>query len=156
MTTSQKQIKKQVYIGLASALAAAAAYGATQTIARSIVTSTAPASVSATWTIFFGMIFLFFMSLNNIKKDIKAPKKAFFMMGLAGIFSSFGVLFMFSALSNAPVTVASPIGAINPLVAMALTHIFLQKLERVTINMVLGSILVLIGVTMVILGRFAA
>ncbi len=136
------------------ALAAAAAYGATQTIARSIVTGTAPASVSATWTIFFGMIFLFFMSLNNIKTDMKAPKKAFLMMGLAGIFSSFGVFFMFSALSNAPVTVASPIGAINPLVAMALTHIFLQKLERVTIQMVAGSVLVLLGVTMVILGRF--
>ena len=60
-------IKKQLYIGLASALAAAAAYGATQTIARFVVTSTAPASVSATWTIFFGMIFLLFMSLNNIK-----------------------------------------------------------------------------------------
>lgn len=154
MAITNDKVKKQVYIGLASALAAAAAYGATQTIARSIVTTTAPASVSATWTIFFGMIFLFFMSLNNIKTDIKAPKKAFLMMGLAGVFSSFGVFFMFSALSNAPVTVASPIGAINPLVAMALTHIFLQKLERVTIQMVAGSVLVLLGVTMVILGRF--
>jgi drug/metabolite transporter (DMT)-like permease len=154
MAITNDKIKKQIYIGLASALAAAAAYGATQTIARSIVTGTAPASVSATWTIFFGMIFLFFMSLNNIKTDMKAPKKAFLMMGLAGIFSSFGVFFMFSALSNAPVTVASPIGAINPLVAMALTHIFLQKLERVTIQMVAGSVLVLLGVTMVILGRF--
>ena len=155
MTIEANQVKRQVYIGLASAVAAAAAYGATQTIARSLVTTAAPASVSATWTIFFGMIFLFFMSLNNIKTDMKAPKKAFFMMGLAGIFPSFGVFFMFSALANAPVTVASPIGAINPLVAMALTHVFLQKLERVTIQMVAGSVLVLFGVTMVILGRFS-
>jgi drug/metabolite transporter (DMT)-like permease len=145
--------KKQVYIGLASAVAAAAAYGATQTIARSVVTGVASPAVSATWTIFFGVLFLFIMSIKNLKTDIKAPRSAFLMMALAGICSSFGVFFMFTALSKTPVTIASPIGAINPLIAMALTHLFLQKMERVTLRMVGGSILVLIGVTIVIIGR---
>lgn len=146
-------IQRQVLIGLLSALAAAAAYGATQTIARSLVTTTAPASVSATWTIFFGMLILFGMSFRNLGKDLRAPRSALFMMALAGIASSFGVFFMFSALSKAPVTLASPIGALNPLVAMALTHIFLQRLERVTPRMIAGAALVVVGVILVILGR---
>jgi drug/metabolite transporter (DMT)-like permease len=60
---------------------------------------------------------------------------------------------MYTALSKAPVTLASPIVTAYPLIAMTLTHIFLQRLERVTARMVLGAILVAIGITFVILGR---
>jgi drug/metabolite transporter (DMT)-like permease len=142
-----------VLIGLASALAASAAYGTTQTIARSLVTGTAPASVSATYTIFFGMFLLLAMSAPNLRKDLRAPRSALVMMSIAGICSSFGVFFMFTALSLAPVTLASPIGALNPLVAMALTHVFLQRVERITPRMVAGGVLVVIGVTLVVLGQ---
>ena len=48
---------------------------------------------------------------------------------------------------------ASPIVASYPLIAMIFTHIFLQQLERVTLRMVLGAILVAVGMTFVVLGQ---
>ena len=151
--SSSAKLRRQIIIGLLSALAAAVAYGVTQTIARSLVTTTVPATVTATYTIFFGMLILFVMSFRNLAKDLRAPRSALGMMALAGIASSFGVFFMFTALSKAPVTLASPIAAVNPLIAIVLTHIFLQRLERVTPRMVAGAVLVIIGVVLVILGR---
>ena len=46
--------RSPVVIGLASALLAAVAYGVTQTMARHLVTNSAPFQVGATYTIFFG------------------------------------------------------------------------------------------------------
>jgi drug/metabolite transporter (DMT)-like permease len=48
---------------------------------------------------------------------------------------------------------ASPIVATYPLIAMTFTHLFLQRLERVTFRMVLGAILVAVGITFVVLGQ---
>ena len=60
---------------------------------------------------------------------------------------------MYTALARAPVILASPIVATYPLIAMILAHIFLQRLERVTLRMVLGAILVAVGFSFVVLGR---
>ncbi len=142
-----------VTIGLASALLAAAAYGVTQTLARHLITTSAPFQVGATYTILFGMIILAAMSSTSLKRDLRAPRAEIMWMALAGIASSFGVLFMFAALSRAPVTLASPIAAINPLIAIALTHLFLQRVERVSPRMVAGALLVFAGVVLVVLGK---
>ena len=56
-------------------------------------------------------------------------------------------------LAMAPVILASPIVATYPLIAMILAQIFLQRLERVTLRMVLGAILVAVGISFVVLGR---
>ncbi|MDA1096378.1 MAG: DMT family transporter, partial [Chloroflexi bacterium] len=151
--SSQRGLRNPVAIGLISAVLAAAAYGTTQTLARHLVTGAAPPQVGATYTILFGMLILAAMSARNWRQDLKAPRAAMAWMAAAGTASSFGVLFMFTALSQVPVTLASPIGAVNPLIAIALTHIFLQRLERVTPRMIFGAILVVVGVTLVVIGR---
>ena len=142
-----------VLLGLLCATGAAAAYGAGHTVARHVVTSAASAPVTASYTLFFGMLMLFAISARHLRRDWKAPRSALIMMALAGVCSSLGIFFMYTALSRAPVTLASPIVAAYPLMAMMLTHIFLQRLERVTARMVLGAVLVAIGITFVILGR---
>ena len=139
-------------VGLLCAVAGAAAYGTGHVIARHVVTRAAPAPVTATYTLFFGMLFLFVISVPHINRDFQAPRSALIMMALAGVCSSFGIFFMFSALARAPVMLASPIVATYPLIAMTFTHIFLQRLERVTLRMVLGAILVAVGITFVVLG----
>ncbi len=140
-------------IGLFCAVAGAAAYGTGHAIARHVVTRAAPAPVTATYTLFFGMLFLFVVSLPHLGNDLKAPRWSLIMMAMAGICASFGVFLMYTALANAPVMLASPIVATYPLMAMAFTHLFLQRLERVTLRMVLGAILVAVGITFVVLGR---
>jgi drug/metabolite transporter (DMT)-like permease len=151
--TSTPRWRGPVFVGLASALLAAAAYGVTQTLARHLVTTSAPPQVGAVYTILFGMLILFGMSVRSMRQDLKAPRIDIGLMALAGIASSFGVLFMFGALSLAPVTLASPIAAVNPLIAIALTHVFLQRVERVTPRMLFGAVLVFGGVLLVVLGR---
>jgi len=143
----------RVAVGLLCAVAAAAAYGTTHAVARYVVTNAAPAPVTAAYTIFFGMLFLFVISVPHLKRDLQAPRWALIMMTMAGVCSSFGVLLMYTALARAPVTLASPIVASYPLIAMIFSHIFLKQLERVTLRMVLGAILVAVGMTFVVLGR---
>ena len=142
-----------IAIGLASALLAAAAYGVTQTLARHLITTSAPFQVGATYTILFGMIILAVMSSRSLKRDLRAPRAEIGWMALAGVASSFGVLFMFGALARAPVTLASPIAAVNPLIAITLTHLFLQRVERVSPRMVAGALLVFAGVVLVVIGK---
>jgi drug/metabolite transporter (DMT)-like permease len=143
----------RVAIGLLCAVAGAAAYGTGHAIARHVVTTAAPAPVTATYTLFFGMLFLFVISVPHLKRDLQAPRWALIMMALAGVCSSFGIFLMYTALARAPVMLASPIVATFPLIAMTFTHIFLQRLERVTLRMVLGAILVTVGITFVVLGQ---
>ncbi len=143
----------RVAIGLLCAVAGAAAYGTGHAIARHVVTTAAPAPVTATYTLFFGMLFLFVISVPHLKRDLQAPRWALIMMALAGVCSSFGIFLMYTALARAPVMLASPIVATFPLIAMTFTHIFLQRLERVTLRMALGAILVAVGITFVVLGQ---
>ena len=144
---------RRVAIGLLCAVAGAAAYGTGHAIARHVVTRVAPAPVTATYTLFFGMLFLLVISVPHLKRDLRAPRSALIMMILAGVCSSFGIFLMYTALARAPVMLASPIVATYPLIAMTFTHIFLQRLERVTLRMVLGAILVVVGITFVVLGQ---
>ncbi len=143
----------RVAVGLLCAVASAAAYGTAHAIARYVVTTAAPAPVTAAYTIFFGMLVLFVISVPHLKRDLQAPRWALIMMAMAGVCSSFGILLMYIALARVPVILASPILASYPLIAMIFTHIFLQKLERVTLRMVLGAILVAVGMTFVVLGQ---
>lgn len=144
---------RRVAIGLLCAVAGAAAYGTGHAIARHVVTRAAPAPVTATYTLFFGMLFLLVISVPHLKRDLRAPRWALIMMILAGVCSSFGIFLMYTALARAPVMLASPIVATYPLIAMTFTHIFLQRLERVTLRMFLGAILVVVGITFVVLGQ---
>ncbi len=142
-----------VAMGLLCAVAGAAAYGTGHAIARHVVTRADPAPVTATYTLFFGMLFHFVISLPHLGNDLQAPRWSLIMMGMAGICSSFGIFLMYTALARAPVMLASPIVATYPLIAMTFTHLFLQRLERVTLRMVLGAILVAVGITFVVLGQ---
>ena len=140
-------------IGLLCAVVGAAAYGTGHAVARHVVTHSAPAPVAATYTLFFGMMFLFVVSVPHLSTDLKAPRWSLIMMAMAGVCSSFGIFLMYTALARAPVMLASPIVATYPLIAMTFTHLFLQRLERVTLRMVLGAAMVALGISFVVLGQ---
>jgi len=89
---------------------------------------------------------------RGIIKDRRAPRKAFLLMALAGLAASAGVTFNFLALSRAPVVIVAPVSSITPLVSLALAHIFLQRLERVTMRIWLGAALVVAGVVTIAVG----
>ena len=73
------------------------------------------------------------------------------MLG-AGFASAFGVSCWYLALSKAPVVLVTPIIAVNPLVTIGLSLVFLRKLEKVTKKTIWGAALVVFGVVLISLG----
>lgn len=144
---------RSLVIGVLCALAGAIAYATGHNIARHVVTSAASAPVTATYTLFFGMVILAAISLPRLGKLVETPRAAVLTMATAGVLSSLAIFLMYTALSKAPVTLASPLVSLYPLIAMTLTHFFLQRLERITFGMVIGALMVASGVIFVILGR---
>ena len=149
----QRPARRTYILGFSLALAAAISYGVSQVVAKFIVTEYAEPQVAALSGIFFGMIGLFFVGVRDLPKDLRSPRQARMFIALAGVFSSLGVLFLFLALDRAPVVVVAPVAATNPLLAIVFSIFFLRTLERVTLRIVIGALLVVGGVALVVLGR---
>ena len=140
---------RPVVVGYVFAIAAAMSYGTTHFLARKLVSEVAPPLVTASFALLFGTLFLFLLTYRDIPMVKKAPGRAILFIILAGVFASSGVALMFSALSLEPVVTVSPIASIQPLIALALTHLFLQRLERVTLRIIVGAVLVTGGVVLI-------
>ena len=76
-------------------------------------------------------------------------------MLLSGIASASGIIASFFALNIAPVVVVSPVRSINPLFALLLSYIFISRLEKITVKLIIGCILVVTGVILITVGRSA-
>ena len=63
-----------------------------------------------------------------------------------------GVLLLYSAVLRAPVIVVSPIVSLQPVIALVMAHFFLQRLERITVQLALGTALVVGGVVAITFG----
>lgn len=144
--------ERPVALGMMAASLAAVCYGSSQYIARQLVTQYAPPLVIASMALFTGLVILSSVTVPTLVKDRHAPRRAILFMILAGFAASAGVAFSFSALSHAPVVVVAPVSSVTPLISLALAHIFLQRLERITRRTWLGALLVVAGVILVTLG----
>ena len=135
-------------IGILIGLSTAAVYGLTQFLEKKVVTETAPPLIATAFALMFGLIFLSILFHRGVVGDIgRAPKRAWLFVGLAGLASSWAVLTLLFALSKSPVVLVSPAVSISPLVTILLTHLFLQRLERVTRWIVIGGALIIVGAT---------
>ena len=59
----------------------------------------------------------------------------------------------FLSLERAPVVLVSPIIGITPLITLVLAAMFLREREKLTLKVVLGSLVVVAGVTLVVLAK---
>lgn len=144
----------RAWVGYLAGIGAAISYGAAQTIGKHITTEYAPPLVATAFALFFGLIYVSILFHRHIPGDIRtSSRRGFMWFGLSGVASAAGVTLLYFALSNAPVVVVSPIAAINPLVTLALAHIFLRKLERITMRTIVGTLLVVLGVVIVTVSK---
>ena len=139
--------------GYLAAFGAAWAYGTITVLGRVAVTDFTVPLVTATYTMLVGFIVMGLFSSKSIPVMLRdAPRRALLSVALGGLFMSSGVAFLYLALSKAPVVVVSPVFALNPVVALVLAHFFLQRLERITLPLVLGTLFAVGGVVTVIIG----
>ena len=139
--------------GYLAAFGAAWAYGTITVLGRVAVTDLTVPLVTATYTMLVGFIAMGVLSSRSIPVMLRdAPRRALLSVAVGGLFMSSGVAFLYLALSKAPVIVVSPVFALNPVVALVLAHFFLQRLERITLPLVLGTLFAVSGVIAVIIG----
>jgi drug/metabolite transporter (DMT)-like permease len=145
-------LKSRKVQGYLFAMGAALAYGVSQIIAKRIV-GEVPPLVGSAFGLLFGALILGVLSAPSMARGGRAPARAYGWAALAGLASSSGVIFMFLAMSKAPVVVVSPILAVNPLIAIVLGQLLIRRMERLSWRVVLGAVIVVAGVATIAIGR---
>lgn len=138
-----------VAAGILSSFTAAMAYGAASVIGRKVVTEYTSPLVSSLFALSVGVLTMFVFSIGSLGSDLKAPRKAYLHLALAGLGAMVGVTCLFTALQKAPVSVVTPVSSLTPMFSLLFTHLFLSRLEKVTRRTVMGTSLVLAGVLLV-------
>ena len=131
-------------------LGSAICYGVSSVLIRQGVSSgLASPLVGATIALLSGSIALLPQTVSNARAFAKSPKQAYVFFLLAGLAASVGTISNFYALRYAPVGVVAPLTSISPLVTILLARFFLKELEKVTLRVVVGSGLVVLGVAII-------
>ena len=144
------QQRHLVVTGYMFAFVASGFYGTSIFLGRKLVIEFTTPLVLATFSLMFGVLFLAILFHREVPATLAAPRRAIWFMILAGVAGSLGVTTLFFALSVGTVVTVAPIVSLQPLIAIALTHLFLQRLEKVTIRILSGTMLVVTGVTLVV------
>lgn len=134
--------------GIAFAFTAAISYGTSQVLTRSATDEISPV-VGALIALFFGTLGFALLSARTLIRNRNATgnlrRGIPFVIG-GGLFSACGVLLMFLALQRGEVIAVSPVLATNPLFTLAFAIVMLRGVERVTLRIVAGALLVVGGV----------
>ena len=142
--------------GYLLAIGATFCFASRDVISRHVVGNIVDPLVTASMALLLGCVMLFALTAPDVARNMRRmPAKNVAFCGLSGISQALGVVSLFQALSLAPVTVVTPINAIGPLITLALVQIFLQRVEAITLRLVIGTVLSVAGVVVVILGALA-
>ncbi|MFQ5825729.1 MAG: EamA family transporter [Dehalococcoidia bacterium] len=137
-------------------LAAAVIYAISQVLIKQGVSELAPPLTGATISLFFGTLAFSLVNIRGLNVGLAARKWGVFLFVLSGFLASVGVLLQYIALTITPVIVVSPLTNTNPLWTIIVIHLFLQRLEKITLRIVAGALLVVFGVAMISVGQALA
>ena len=145
--------RRRLLLGYSAALAAAFCYGSVALVAQKIVDDYSSPMVGTAFSMLLGTMIVGALFHRHALADLPiAPRRAWVYVALAGCAGTWGVSFWFLAFTRAPVVLVAPLVGTSPLVSILLTHLFLQRLERITLRVVLGALLVLVGVALIAVG----
>ena len=147
--------KRTLLIGAGFGLSAGIAYGFNSVLVRYGVGEMATPLVGAAISLLTGTVIIGTFGARGVKRSIKETRKGVVFMLLSGLVSACGITSSFFALSIAPVVVVSPLQSTNPLFALLFSWLFLGRLEKITVKLLIGCVFVVIGVILITLGRTA-
>ena len=146
--------RRRALYGYAAALVAAMSYGTGAIIAKKAVTDVASPMTATAFSLMFGMLIMLVVLPRTPRRDLTGPpRRSYVFIALAGLSGVWGVAFYNLALAQAPVALVTTVSSSYPLMAIAMAHFFMQRLERVTLRTVLGSALVVTGIALVSVGQ---
>lgn len=93
------------------------------------------------------LLFLFtLMPFMKKKQWLVINKRSFRYFASGGMLGGFGQVCVLAALKSGDVVIVGPLTSTTPLFALLLTYVFLKKFERITLQVVLGAIVIVIAV----------
>jgi uncharacterized membrane protein len=93
--------------------------------------------------------FTAFLAATGQLRDLRCERRSLWHLIAAGIFENAGVLCTVLALRVGSVSVVAPLAGTTPLFVLALSWIFLRNLESVSIRLVAGTSLIVLGVYLI-------
>ena len=95
---------------------------------------------------------LLFFALAGRRRDLlQAPRNTHLFFVTAGIFGAIALVSLFEALKGGPVTVVDPLVGTQPLFTTALAYFLLGDLERITLGLIGGTLLIVAGASMIMM-----
>ena len=152
MTAATTQ-RRRILMGSLAAFGAATCYAVTAVIARNVVLDEASPLTATALSMLFGTVVMAALVGRGVSGDLtRTSRHAWVLAVMAGTASAWGATSWLRALDEAPVVIVAPLVGISPLVTILLTHLFLQRVERVTSRTVVGAVVVALGVALVAVG----
>ena len=140
--------------GYAFGLIAGVCYGAWSIIAKTAINDyDIPPLLFAATAFFFGTIMFGPVLAYDAPRAFRISKRALAMFAISGVGSGVAIVALSFALEKGDVTVVAPIVSTSPLITLFLVRIFLERLEKVTLRMVSGALLVVGGTALVLVGN---
>ena len=144
---------RRVVIGVAFALTAGVCYGSTNVVGKTVVEDYPhPLAISA-FALLFGMTIMLLLARKDVPNALRSSRSSLAIVAMAGLSSGGAVTAIYFALKNGEVVVVSPVVSVSPLVTLVLAHFFLRSLERITWRLVFGTILIVSGVILIVVGK---
>ena len=107
--------------------------------------------IGVTITSIAGLIFI--LSFAFVLPKAYRPNlqwgKAWFFYGICGLVNTGTFILSFHAVMRGDISITQPIGATSPFFALILSHLFLRDVEKVTLPIVIGTILTVCGALLV-------
>ena len=148
-------MRRSLLPGYLFAAGAAVCYAVGQVTSRMVVREVGSPLAVSLFSFLFGTFFLLLLFLPQFSRDFKRENRPRGLIFFAanGIAGSLGVVAIMYALRYSPVAVVASVSGIQPLFALLFSYLFLQHLERITLGMLLGTLLVVGGVVLIALSQ---
>jgi len=145
--------RKDIIIGRTFAILSALGYGIGAVLAREGVTNLTSPLVGSSVALCAGALAMGMIAGRRPERDLRKKKTSVLFFLLAGLASGSGALLGFFSLHLVPVVIGSPIQNTYPLFALLFARIFLSRMERITLRLVLGAVFVVAGVVLIAIGK---
>ncbi len=146
--------ERKFLLGYLLALSAGAAYGSTNIVFKKAAEQLDSPLVITALSLLVGLALLFpftARSVGHAPRSMAANRDSLRFVVLAGLAAGVGVNALYFALQRADVVIVGPIVAANPLITVLLAHLFISRLEQVTLRLAAGTVLAVGGVILVAL-----
>ena len=149
------RMDRRYLLGCLSGLVAGAATGGSTVLAKQTVgVHDAPLAIAALGMLAAMLIVLPVVgAMAAIRPEIRTYDwKSMGFVGVSGLSTTVSIVAQLFAVQRADVVVVAPILATFPLWTLLLAHLFIARLERITLRLTVGTLVAVVGVIAVALG----